>query len=649
MISTYKILQRLATGFLMVIFACTMVSGQTTQPVWWFGASGAANFNFYTGTTQRLNNSLIVPTAFHKATDVRPYASIFAEYRPTPVWGFMLNLGYDGLGAKFDNVEAPCNCPATLNSELSYVSVEPSLRLGFKTSGLYFFAGPSLAFNVDKGFAYTQLNQPNTNADLSAVKSTLFSGQVGAGFDIPLSAANSASKTSLSPFISYHPYFGQDPRSIESLSITTVRVGLAIKFGKGHAAPVKDAPMANIPPAAPVAEITFTVRGPINAPVVRQVSETLPMLNTVFFDEGSTEIPARYVMLSNDRAIGFKEDQLQNEQSPSGTGRSAGQLSVYHNVLNILGVRMRENPGAVIALEGSSAKGPQDGKLLAGSVKIYLVNVFGIDGSRITVKGSFKANPSSEHIGGTKDLVLLRAEDRRVDIESASPELLAEVGGGMMKPVLIITTVENPLDFEVVFNLGSGSEQVKSWSVDATDERGKTQHLGPFNGDQQGVPVAPILGDSPSGNYKIAMTAEMNDGSTVKKESTVYLVHPAPIITKGFRYSIVFDFDKAKSIDEYDRFLTTVVAPLITDGATVTIHGHTDVIGTDTYNQKLSDDRATQTQKILERAIAGSGRNNVKFEATGFGAAADHAPFENNLPEERFYNRTVIIDILAVK
>ncbi|HZY39237.1 MAG TPA: OmpA family protein [Mucilaginibacter sp.] len=649
MISTNKILRRFAICFLMVIGAGTMVNGQTTQPVWWFGASGAANFNFYTGTTQRLDNSLIVPTPFHKGTGVAPYVSIFAEYRPGPTWGFMFNVGYDGLGAKFDNVEAPCNCEATLNSDLSYVSIEPSVRLGFKTSGLFFFAGPSLAFNVNKNFAYTQVGQQNTNADFSAVNNTIFSGQVGAGFDIPLSAANSLSKVNLSPFVSYHPYFGQDPRSIESLSVTTVRVGIAIKFGKGRKMPVADAPIANIPPPVVVADVAFSVRGPINTPVVRQVSETLPMLNTVFFDGGATTIPGRYVLLTNEQASAFKEDQLQNEQSASGTGRSAGQLNVYHNVLNILGDRMRENAGAAITLDGSSAQGPKDGLELAGSVKQYLVNVFGIDGSRITIKGSFKANPSSEHIGGTKDLVLLRSEDRRVDIETSSPELLVEVGGGMMKPVHIITTVENPLDFQVVFNVDSAKGQVKSWSVDATNDKGAIQHFGPFTGDQQGVPVAEILGDSPSGNYKIALRADMNNGATLNKESTVYLVRPAPTITKGFRYSIVFDFDKAKSIAEYDKFLTTVVAPLIADSATVTVHGHTDVIGGEAYNQKLSDDRAAQTQKILERAIAGSGRDHVKFEALGFGANADHSPFENNLPEERFYNRTVIIDIVAVK
>jgi len=649
MLPINKIMKKFIICFLMVSFAFTTAKGQVTPPIWWYGVSGAANFNFYTGTTQNLNNALTVPTPFHKGNGVRPYASVLLEYRPGPVWGGMLNVGYDGLGAKYDGVEAPCNCPADLTSELSYVSIEPSLRLGFKTSSLYFFAGPSLAINVNKGFAYTQLKQPNTNADFSSVNSTMFSGQIGAGFDIPLSAASSVSKVSLSPFISYHPYFGQDPRSIESLSITTVRVGLALKFGKGHKAPVPETAVAAVPIPIPATEVTFTVRGPINVPAIRMVSETLPVLNSVFFDDGSTEIPSRYVLLTKDQATGFKEESLQSGESTTQTIRSAGQLNVYHNVLNILGDRMRANPGATITLDGASAKGPEEGRELAGSVKLYLVTVFGIDGSRIAVKGSYRANPPSEHPGGTKELILLRAEDRRVDIESTSPEILTEAGGGMMNPVQITTTVEDPLDFDVVFKVDSAKGTVKSWSVDATDDKGNVQHFGPFTGDQQGIPGATILGSSPSGDYKMVMQAEMNNGSTVKKESTVHLVQPNPTITKGFRYSIIFGFNKSKTIAEYDKFLTTIVAPLIVDGATVTIHGHTDIIGGEAYNQKLSNERAQQTQKILERAIANSGRDNVKFETAGFGEDPAHSPFENNTPEERFYNRTVIIDIVPVK
>jgi hypothetical protein len=39
----------------------------------------------------------------------------------------------------------------------------------------------------------------------------------------------------------------------------------------------------------------------------------------------------------------------------------------------------------------------------------------------------------------------------------------------------------------------------------------------------------------------------------------------------------------------------------------------------------------------------------VKFEVYGFGEDQGLAPFDNKLPEERFYNRTVIIDILPAK
>jgi len=631
---------------LMVSFAFTTAKGQVTPPIWWYGISGAANFNFYTGTTQRLNNSLIVPTPFHKGTGLRPYASVLVEYRPGPVWGGMLNVGYDGLGAKFDGVEAPCNCPANLKSELSYVSIEPSLRLGFTTSSLYFFAGPSLAINVNKGFAYTQLKQPNTNADFSSVNSTMFSGQVGAGFDIPLSAASSESKVSLSPFISYHPYFGQDPRSIESLSITTVRVGLALKFGKGHNVvppPVQPPVQTAMPPH----DFIFTVRGP--KPLLElQVSETLPLLSVVFFDEGSTEVPNRYVMLTRDQASGFKEESLQQEQSKNRAGRSAGQLNVYHNVLNILGDRMRANPGATITLDGASAKGPEEGRELAGSVKLYLVTVFGIDASRIAVKGSYWPTPPSEHPGGTKELVLLRAEDRRVDIRSASPELLIEVGGRMMKPVQFTSYVD-PLDSHVVFNVDSAKELLKSWTIDITDEKGTVQHYGPFTNNQESVPGSTILGNSLSGDYQIVMLGETNNGLSVKKESSIHLVHQDETIKKGLRYSIVFNFDKSTTIASYDKFLRTIVSPLITDGATVNIHGHTDIIGGQEYNQKLSDKRAQQTHKILARAIANSGRDNVKFETVGFGEDPAHSPFENTSPEERFYNRTVIIDIVPVK
>lgn len=302
MLPINRIIQTLAICFLMVILSLAKVQAQTTQPIWWYGFSGAANFNFYDGTTQRLTNSLIAPTAFHKGTGVKPYGSILVEYRPAKTWGIMLNAAYDARGAKFDNVEAPCNCPASFKTDISYIAIEPSLRLGFNKSSLYFFAGPRVAFNVAKDFNYTQFKQPNTTGELSAMQSTIVSGQVGAGFDIMLSAANNPSKVTLSPFASFHPYFGQEPRTIESMSLTTVRIGVALKFGKGHKVAAKEPVAVIVVVPAAVHEFAFTVHEPKKVRVKLQVSETVPLLSAVFFDEGSAAIPNRYTLLTKDQA-----------------------------------------------------------------------------------------------------------------------------------------------------------------------------------------------------------------------------------------------------------------------------------------------------------------------------------------------------------
>jgi outer membrane protein OmpA-like peptidoglycan-associated protein len=307
---------------------------------------------------------------------------------------------------------------------------------------------------------------------------------------------------------------------------------------------------------------------------------------------------------------------------------------------------MRLNPGAGITLNGASSNGPVEGRAFAESVKKYLVTVFGIDAGRIAVQGSFKPRPPSQKPGGTKDLELLAAENRRVDIESTSPALLNEVGGGMMRPIQINSSQADPLDDQVVFGVDSARQLLKSWSIDVTDSNGLAQHYGPYVEDTESIPRKTILGGNAVGDYKISMVAITNNGQTVKAESSVHLVRPDVTIVKGLKYSIVFSYDKATTIASYSTFLTNIVCPLITDGASVSIHGHTDIIGEEVYNQKLSENRAQQTQLIIEHALAAAGKSNVKFQTSGFGEDAGHSPFENSLPEERFYNRTVIIDII---
>jgi len=655
---------------LLLLSVFTGVTGEAqivtrVQPKWWFGESVAANLNYFRGTTQVLNDNLTVPTAFHKGQGVRPYASLLTEYRPNKVVGGMLNIAFDNRGGSFDGVIAPCNCPATLSTNISYITVEPSLRIAPFSSAFYIFAGPTLNFNISRSFTYTQLRQPDTKSDWSNIQSTTISGQAGAGIDIPISARTSATQMTLSPFASFQTDFGHEPRSVETWAFYTIRAGIALKVGTGKrsippaAKATADAPVAiaPIPAAAPIIimekDVQFSVRAPKIVPLSRQVKETFPLRNSVFFDMGSADIPKRYVLLSPTAAISFKEEQLQEAQPANlRRGRSSRQLAVYYNILNIMGDRMRANPQASIVLTGASDKNPSEGKLMAENTKQYLVSSFGIDPSRITTEGRDKPVIASEQPGATRELALLKEGDRRVDITSISPELTTQVGGSgspFLRPVQIMAMQEDPLDSHVILTADGASELLNSWSVDVTDERGIVQHYGPYTRDQESIPGKTILGSNIQGNYKIVMAGETKSGHSITKESSVSLMRTDDPKQQGLRYSILFDFDRSRTIASYEKFLTDVVTPLISENGTVIIHGHTDVIGEEKYNLNLSRDRATGAQQILERALTAAGKKGVKFETYGFGKDASMAPFENNLPEERFYNRTVIIDIIPGK
>lgn len=626
---------------------------ERAQPKWWFGGAAAANLNFYSGTVQKLNPGLTTPTPFHKGFGVGLYLAPHVEYRHDSIWGGMLEAGYDDRRGRFDDVICPCGQVATLKTNISYFSIEPSLRVAPFAGRFYVYAGPRLAFNWapsltesstsdEKTFRYTQEYIPSTKGDLSGMRGMVFSGQLGLGYDIPLAAPNNKVQVDLSPFISYQPYFGQQVRSSESWSVSTLRLGATLKFGSGKVIPHDDAVVGE-------RDVQFTIRAPKAVTVKRRVKESFPLRNYVFFDEGSTEIPNRYVMLNKTQALAFKEEQLQEIQPKDTTGRSLRQMTVYHNILNTVGDRMRRSTGSTIVLSGASDKGPEQGKARAETIKRYLVEVFGIDGSRIATEGRDKPRIPSEEPGGTKELALLQAGNSRVDIESNSPELMIQVGGGSnfaMKPVQIIADVEDPLDSHVLFNVSGANEALASWSLEITDEKGKVQNFGPYTGEHESISGNAILGDRSEGDYKIVMVGTKKDGKAVRKESSVHLIRRNEPVNEAVRFSILYDFNKSRTKSNYEKFIVDKIVPLITDSGVVVIHGYTDAIGEEAYNLKLSEERVEDTRAILEKAIADSGKRGITFETFGFGEDPKFVPFDNNFPEERFYNRCVIIDIV---
>ena len=630
---------------------------QLTQPSWWFGAAAGANFNFYRGTTQELNSNLTVPAAFHHGTGAGLYAAPLVEFhRPNSRLGMMLQVGYDNRSAELNEIKTPCNCPADLTTNLSYITVEPSLRFAPFKSNFYLFGGPRLAFNLEKSFSYKQQVSPDFSeqlsiarekGDFSSMNKTLISMQIGAGYDIPLSSQNKRTQYVLSPFISYQPYFGQSPRSIETWTVTTLRVGAAIKLGRGHRA---SAPLAA---AVFVPEVKFSVNSPKNNPVERRVRETFPLRNYVFFDLGSTAISDRYVLLTKDQVKDFKEDQLEVFKPKRLSGRSDRQMTVYYNILNILGDRMGKIPSATIRLAGASMEGKADGMAMAESVKQYLVEVFGINASRIITEGQVKPTIPSEQPGGTKELDLLREGDRRVSIWSESSAIMIEFQSGSDAPlrsVDIIPSKEAPLDSYITFNVAGGKEAFSTWSLEIKNEKGTVQKFGPYTREMMRIDGKTILGTRAEGDYTVTMIGQTQSGSTIKKETSVHMVLWKPSQREeGMRFSVIYEFNSSTSIAVYEKYLTEIVTPKIPMNGTVILHGHTDIIGDKAENVTLSLARANDVKVIIENALAKAGRTDVKFEVYGFGEDESLAPFENKFPEERFYNRTVIIDIIPQK
>jgi outer membrane protein OmpA-like peptidoglycan-associated protein len=73
---------------------------------------------------------------------------------------------------------------------------------------------------------------------------------------------------------------------------------------------------------------------------------------------------------------------------------------------------------------------------------------------------------------------------------------------------------------------------------------------------------------------------------------------PPPAVPQS--YMVFFDFDKSTITPEAERILTSAAADFKNGGfVRIIVTGHTDTVGTDAYNQKLSERRADAVKKEL--------------------------------------------------
>jgi outer membrane protein OmpA-like peptidoglycan-associated protein len=441
----------------------------------------------------------------------------------------------------------------------------------------------------------------------------------------------------LTPFAEASYLFDQFSQPVdggnEQWNTLTGRAGLALKMNIGPAPVV-------LSEIAPPPVVSFTVTPPrLGVVEPREVSEQFPLLNYLFFDSGSVTMPARYPRLTMTQAREFDEEKLREGIGPGSLRpqtRMAKQLSIYYNGVNIIGVRMMNTPSSKITLVGS-APDLTEARQMAEDVKAYLVATFNIPGDRITTKAQVRPpHASGTRVTPREDLPLVAVENRRVEILSDDTELL--------KPVELRTLVEEPFGNDLRVDI-SPRVPVKSWTMRITG-KGFDQWFGPFYTSSQRINATQMLGGASDATFTARLVAITNDGKSAISEQKFSLSRHELVSARGQRFSILFEFDESRTVKMYEDFLRNQIVPMIPGGSTIYVHGHTDAVGEEEYNNLLSEQRAQATLDIIVDELVRIGRSPVFYELYGFGEDARHTTFSNETPEGRYHNRTVVIDVV---
>lgn len=631
--------------FLTLFFAANIslvASAQEKEYIrspWWLGVATGGNFDLYHGGfPHQLNADTEVSGAFGTGKGTGYFAFPILEYHPEDKnWGFFLQAGYDSRVGTFNN---------ELTTKLAYFTIEPCLRLDFPVKPFYIYAGPRLAVNVDKRFTYQQ-----NSGTLDNMKKTVSAFQVGAGVDIHLTPKEKNSQVIMAPFFAFQPYFGQSPRTTDSWNVTTLRAGIAIKFGRSHQ--FAESRQVVVPVTIDEKEGTSVV---FNEPPTTQeentVDKTVPLGNQVYYDLMSSKIISPAGKQDNHQIRHLKHQMKDLAEEENLSDQMRGQMIGDDNFLTTLGRQMLKDQSATVELVGSSKNGAVYAESLAKSAKIFLTGVFGIDGHRIKIKSQKKLKT---HFGKQKDredLALLFEKDRQLLLRSNSASLqgiFRENSGGAVNPLKMKAVHEPEIDGFISFDTTGAAESFASWSLKISDGNGNTQNYGPYTGEIARIAKRKIMGDNTVGEYKVSMIGQLNSGRTVSKDTTVFFrIYPLNSGKKYTRFGISYEFNNLQSLNDLKRYLTEVVAPEIPENANVVIHGHSNSVDDVYFDLKRYLSAANDARDILQNALVKAGRNNVQFEVYGLGDDQIVEPFRKQGADRQHYYRTLVIDVVSV-
>lgn len=583
-----------------------------------------------------------------------------------------LRGGYSSLNATLSTTEP---LPVIINGQLTNIFSEHSVAatlssigieplIGYRIFGdMYLQIGGRLGFTMQKAYAQKEqimAEYPGTFGDGRRVNNELSgdipnaagiaaSLMVGGSYDLPL---NKDRTFILAPEVFYSLGLNQLASDLD-WKANSLRLGLALKYSPKPAPAVPVEPVKEVVPERKEIVVekakTYALSASVSAVSVDEAgnespkatsfrveefvsSQMSPLLNYIFFEENSSELPARYTRLDKGATNDFQVEKL----------RDASTIDVYYQVLNVIGKRLTQTPSASITLTGSNAdvgiekNNTALSRSRAESIKNYFVTNWNIDESRVKIDAprNLPEKPSNpEKPEGA-------AENRRVEIRASMPEII--------DPVIINDTIVTATPMIRFRPKATAEAGLFSWKLTAS-QKGKT--LKEFSGRSTLDEVIEWKSDEdrrsiPRTSEPIRYALDVRDQAGQAAGATGDL--PVELISiqkkrseqledkQIDRYNLIlFDFDKA-DLSNTNSKLVDFIKRKISPDATVTITGYSDDVGDDDYNLRLSGERARSAARAL----------NAKG-AVVKGVGETQPLFVNNLPEGRFYNRTVEIVVVT--
>ncbi len=362
--------------------------------------------------------------------------------------------------------------------------------------------------------------------------------------------------------------------------------------------------------------------------------ETLPLLNYIFFAENSAAIPERYELLSKNEAGKFSLTTL-----PEGT------LERYHHILNIYAYRMLADPAVRITLTGTTdgTEPPTVAKQRAEAVSRYLTEIWGVRPERITVLSrGLPERPSGSRTAEGRE------ENRRVEIGSNDPSLLAPLQLEDVQRVLKPPFVRFFPSITAAAGLDRWRFEVRHGNTIVRESDGSTAYPDSITWNWHGIDGALPRGETP---LQFTLYARDKNGAEVTTQPQEIPVSMITLERKQLEQLpdrtiekislILFDFDRA-DLGEQNLHLMDKASASLSERSTVIIRGYTDRLGESEYNLALSQRRAAGVQEAMLRKLQG---RSIRSEGVGESTLL----YDNELPEGRFYCRTVQILVETIK